>query len=363
MWNEDGVRDLWVCGLSHQTAPIEVRERFAIPKDHLTERLKDLHFIGVREAVALSTCNRTEVYGIGRPAFEEVFQLMTNQPSVYDQGVLYARTRWGAVRHAIRMGAGLDSLVVGEAQIFGQLKEGVRVAEEAGTVGPALKRLFPRIFSAVKRVRRESDIGAGAVSVTSVAVEVAQKLVSNLSGASVGVIGAGKIGRLAVEAFVNAGVSKVMIASRTLDHVRLLCDAIGPVAQVVEEAQTILESADIIICSLASPTAVIDGPRLKAAMVVRRHRPVFLIDLGVPRNVDPAVAGWNGVFVYNIDDLKEISSKRLESRRRAGAKAERLIEESLIRFQQPVPTESLARCPLRAMGHMTAVIPQMRLTR
>jgi glutamyl-tRNA reductase len=332
------VNALVVVGVSHRTADLAVREALAFPKEALPLALQRMREeAGAAEAMILSTCNRVEVYarsdhadGAERlRAFLCAFHGRTRESL---GGSLYDFTGPEAVHHAFRVVASLDSMVIGEPQILGQVREAYHLAESAGTLGPVLGALRNRSVSAARRVRAETGIGAGAVSISYVAVELARKIFGALEGRNVALVGAGKMSELAARHLVRGGAVATVVGGRTLHRAAELAAALGGQAVPLERLREVLAGADIVISGTGAPGLVIQRDDVEAVRGVRRNRPLFLIDIAVPRDIDPSVARLAGVFLYDIDDLRAVAEANLRERRKEASAAETLVEKEAREF-------------------------------
>jgi glutamyl-tRNA reductase len=329
---------LFVFGVSHKTAPLAEREALAFPRETLGETLLRLRGeAGLQEAMILSTCNRVEIYARadreGAPDAVATFVCAFHNRSAADLARLtYCLTEADAVRHAFRVASSLDSMVVGEPQILGQVKEGYRAAEEAGTLGSALNALRNRTLAAAKRARTETGLGSGAVSVSHVAVELARKIFGELRDKNVLLVGAGKMSQLAARRLVDGGARATVVVGRTLERAAELAASLGGRAAPLDTLRDELAAADIVISGTGAPGTVINVPDVEAARAPRRGRPLFLIDIAVPRDVDPQVAKLPGVFLYDLDDLHAVSEANLRERRKEAFAAEALVEREAREF-------------------------------
>ncbi len=329
---------LYLVGLSHKTAPLEVRECLAPPPEALPETLRQCVALpGVREAVMVSTCNRVEVLAATEDTVGEgeLSGWLCAGRGLAPERLgehLYRHQGAEAVRHLFRVASSLDSMVVGEPQILGQIKEAYRTATAAGTTRTVLNRLLHKTFQVAKRVRSETNIGGAAVSISFAAVELAKKIFDSLEGLSALVVGAGEMAELAVEHLMAQGVSRVLVANRTLERAMELARGWGGQALSLEELGTVLGEVDIVIASTGSPQAVITAKMARAAVRARRGRPLFFIDIAVPRDVEPSVGELDGCFLYDIDDLTSVVEANRAGRAVEAAQAERIVAEEVVKF-------------------------------
>lgn len=330
-----------VVGLSHKTAPVEVRERVAISADQYGTALAELaHADAVAECAALSTCNRTEFYALsafyhdGIEALERSLRARGRQAGVDLSEHLYRLHGMDAVRHLFRVAASLDSLVVGEPQILGQVKEAYRVATAESAAKLVLGRLFQQALAAGKRVRTETAIGALSISVSSVAVELSGKIFGSLAERSALVVGAGDTARQTLLHLQEAGVARITIANRTIESARALADTFAAKAVRLEDLPAVLPEADIVIASAASPEPILRRADFEAALKARRGRPIFVIDIAVPRNVEPAAAQVYNLFLYDIDDLQKVVDDNAGRRAREAERAEAVVAEEVEHFAE-----------------------------
>jgi len=326
-----------VVGLSHKTAPLEVREALAFAKEGLVEALGRLRSeVGLAEAMVLSTCNRVEIYGRANeavaPALVSFLADYHRRPAGELDPFLYRLEGEQAVRHAFRVAASLDSMVLGEPQILGQVKEAYQAAEKAGALGSVLNALRNRSIAAAKRARTETGIGENAVSVSYVAVELARKIFGELQDRSVLLVGAGKMSELAARHLVRSGARATVLGGRTFEKAEQLAAALGGTAAPFESLRAELMKADIVISGTGAPGIVIRAEDIQAASGGRRGRPLFLIDIAVPRDIDPEAAKLSGVFLYDLDDLKSVAEANLRERQKEAAAAEALVEREVNEF-------------------------------
>jgi glutamyl-tRNA reductase len=324
-----------VLGINHKTAPVALREKVAFSEDRLLAALRALRQeLGVAEVVILSTCNRTEVYWAGSASGAELSRwLERHHGNTLDLAPsLYVHQEQHAIAHAFSVASGLDSMVLGEAQILGQLKDAYRVAQEAGSTGPSLNKLFQAAFSAAKRVRSETRIGENAVSLASATVSLARRVYSDLSAHTALMVGAGDMNALTARHFVSAGVKRMVIANRTLGRAQTLAAELKAHAVGLEDLDKELAQADIVITCTASPIPLITKSAAEAAIRSRRRRPIFMVDLAVPRDIDPAVADLEDVYLFSIDDLQQLVDENRQQREVAAGGARLLIDEEVARF-------------------------------
>ena len=342
-------------GLSHKQVPIAVREQLAVSAEDLPGRLARLRGLaGVREAMLLSTCNRLEVFAVAdaRTCADDLLR---------DLGPLaaeHALTRYEdeALLHLFRVTASLDSMVVGEAQIQGQVKEAHARALEAGACGAALSRALAAALSAAKRVRTETAIARGAVSISSVAVQMAHKVLGDLSGRAVLLIGAGEMAQLAARELHAGGASELLVANRSAAVAEALAQEVGGIAVGIAELPALLERADVVLCSTAAHQPIVTRELVGRAIKARRYRALFLIDLALPRNVEPAANQLENVYVYDLDDLEGVAAQNRELRQQEVQRAEAIVLEEITAYarakQERAAVRVLAR--LRAQAQALA---------
>jgi len=338
--------NLIALGISHNSAALEVRERVAFAPEQVGEALVDAcEQAAVDEVVILSTCNRTELYAIvpedsnlGDKSLE-LIDWIANYHHLSARELrdcAYHHEGEQALRHLVQVASGLDSMVLGEPQIFGQLKSAYVVATEAGTVGSELGRLFPRIFSIAKRVRTDTAIGENPVSVAYAAVDLAGHIFSDLSQCNALLVGAGETIELVARHLIGAGVSRIVIANRTLGRARELAQKFGAEAVLLAEIPQQLADADIVITSTASQLPILGKGAVEHALKVRKHRPYLMIDIAVPRDIESQVAELPDVYLYSVDDLREIIDQNLRSRSSEARKADLLIDEGVRLYMEEV---------------------------
>jgi glutamyl-tRNA reductase len=346
------VSEVFVVGISWRTAAVAVREKLAFREDELgdTLRLMKVQLPDVTEALLISTCNRVEIYGVAKPGADAtgavrkfIAESRKQKPSAMAD-VLYDYRGSDAVRHVFRVASALDSLVLGEAQILGQLKESYAVAQGAGTSGPMLGRCLERAFGVAKRVRSETTIARGASNVSTVAVDLAGRVFGKLDGKSVLVIGAGKMSRLAARHLYSNGAKHIVVTNRSPEKAEALAAEIDGIAKPFEQLQDLLAEADVVISSTGAREPILTKALFKKITKARRYRQMLVIDIAVPRDVEPAIADLENVFVYNIDDLEKVVALNLAERAKAAEHAGRIVEheagqfEHWLRSQGVVPT-------------------------
>ena len=326
---------LYALGLNHATAPVKVREQVAFQPDTLGVALRDLIAQpSVKEAAILSTCNRTEVYFSAAEAapVERWLESFHRVPSESLHPYVYTMPQDRAVPHAFRVASGLDSMVLGEPQILGQMKHAVRSAEAAGALGLILNRLFQRTFAVAKDVRTNTDIGSASISMAAAAVKLAERIFSSISDRRFLFVGAGEMIELAANHFMARKPRSVTVANRTLERGRALADRFGADAITLEALPERLHEFDIVVTCTASTLPIIGKGLLESVVRQRRHAPVFIADLGVPRDVEAEAGGLDDVFLYSIDDLRAIVNENLAIRREAVVLAEQMIADQATHF-------------------------------
>jgi glutamyl-tRNA reductase len=330
-------------GVSHKTAPVEVRECLALPKERGAEALRGLvDGRVVREGLIVSTCNRVEVLASVdeskvRDASARVLDFMSGARTATRELLsrhTYTRSDFEAVRHVFRVASSLDSMVVGEPQILGQVREAYTRAVEAGTAGRVLHRLMHHAFHTAKRVRSETAIASSAVSVSYAAVELGRKILETLEGRTVLLVGAGEMAELAARHLKNAGASRLLIANRTHEIARRVASEFGGEAVAFESLAGHLASADIVICSTGAREFVITPELAARARAARRNQPTFYVDISVPRNVDPKVAELDNLFVFDVDDLEAVVASNIREREKEAERAELIVECEARQFEQ-----------------------------
>jgi glutamyl-tRNA reductase len=345
-------------GINHQTAPVSLRERVAFDGEALSRALAALRALPqVQEVALLSTCNRTELYAMAEDGGAALADWLASHPAEAGDlhAYLYRHEDADAVRHLFRVATGLDSLVLGEPQILGQVKEAWAAARAAGTLGGQLDRLFQGAFATAKRARTDTRIGANPVSVASTAVRLAQESFARLEDSTVLLVGAGETIELAAKHLADGGVKRLLVANRTLAHAQELASRHGGVALPLSELDRHLGEADVVISATAAREPVVTRAQVAAALAQRRHRPMLLLDLAVPRDIEAGVAELKDVFLYTVDDLERAIEDNRRSRREAAQEAEAIIELQTARFVETLQA-STRHAPLkrlRAHGERT----------
>ena len=331
-------------GINHKTAPVEIREKVAFAPDKMEQALHESLNHGtssVNEAAIISTCNRTELY----------FSLHENETNKNDISALldwfcqyhhlkkedvepyiYLHSNNDAVQHILRVASGLDSLVLGEPQILGQIKDAYSTATQAGTIGRQLNRLFQHTFSVAKQVRTDTAIGASPVSVAFAAVSLAKRIFANLSEHTALLIGAGETTELVAKHLADQGVSKMIVANRTVERAQVLANNFDAEAIALSDMPERLVEADIIIASTASQLPILGKGAVESALKLRKHRPIFMVDIAVPRDIEPEVGDLDDVYLYTVDDLHEVIEEGRQSREEAAKQAEEIIENQVEHF-------------------------------
>lgn len=326
-------------GINHKTASVAVRERVAFSPEQLAEALRQLcHVVGSREAAILSTCNRSELYlemECAQPrAVLDWLAQFHGVPTEDLHACAYVHEDAAAIRHMMRVACGLDSLVLGEPQILGQIKTAYAVAREAGTLGPLLGRLFQATFSTAKTVRTDTAIGENPVSVAFAAVSLAKQIFTDLSHSQALLVGAGETITLVARHLYEQGVKKIIVANRTLDRATLLADEFSGEAIVLADIPDALVRSDIVISSTASQLPILGKGAVERALKLRKHKPIFMVDIAVPRDIEPQVGELDDVYLYSVDDLHEVVTENLKSRQGAAKAAEELVVQGASDFMQ-----------------------------
>ncbi len=342
---------LLVLGINHNTATVAVREKLAFAPEHMQDALQQAcSKAGLAEVSILSTCNRTELYAVpeqASPLYEAVaddgktVEALTRWLCEYhklDSGelasALYLHGNEQAVRHLMRVASGLDSMVLGEPQILGQIKSAYAVAQQAATLGTTLHRTFEEVFTVAKQVRTETAIGESPVSVAFAAVTLAQQIFSDIHTANALMIGAGRTIELVVQHLKEAGVSNIVVANRTLTNARELSRKYGVKEVLLSDIPEVLVHTDIVVSSTASQLPILGKGAVERALKARRHKPIFMVDLAVPRDIEPEVAELEDVYLYTVDDLREVIDDSLKNRQEAAREAEIIIDKGVDIFMR-----------------------------
>lgn len=359
-------------GLNHQTAPLALRESFAVPAGGLPPLLAQLHTLPVAEAVLLSTCNRTELYVAAadvaqvRPALIEWLCQMEGAPAGLQPkevaSHLYWQTDEAAVRHLYRVAAGLDSMVVGETQILGQVRDSYRAAAEANLVSKRFHQLFTGAITTGKRAQHETRIGQTAVSVSYAAVDLAKRVFHSLQGRRALALGAGETAKLTVKHLQAAGVGSILIANRTLERAERLADLIDGEAIPLADVAKRLHEVDVVIASTGAPGYVLTAESVAEALKARRGRPIFFFDIAVPRDIDPAIGQFEGAFLYDLDDLQAVVNANMAERLAEAKEAERIVADEVQRFQTWLQDQAVVPT-IRALREKVEQLRQEELSR
>jgi len=330
-------------GVNHKTAPVEVRELLAFSDEACDEGLRRLvDGDVVREGLIVSTCNRVEILSAttteqiadGTERITEFLNSSRTLPSGFLSQHIYSHTDEEAVRHLFRVASSLDSMVVGEPQVLGQVRRAYSVAVRAGTAGRVLNRLVHHTFRVAKRVRNETGIAANAVSISYMAVELGKKIFESLKDHSVLLVGAGEMAELSAKHLINAGASRIKITNRTESLSQKLAETFDGESIPFDHLELALAEADVVICSTASPEYLITEEMTRKAREKRRNRPMCMIDISVPRNIDPNVAKVPNIFIFDIDDLESVISSNIREREREAERAELIVQSEVMQFQQ-----------------------------
>ena len=332
---------LVLIGCNHRTAPVELRERVAFTQEQALHAAAELRRQGIlEEAVVLSTCNRSELYGVadesGAPVTEALEEFLTSYHGISRaeiDGRIYRWTGPDALRHLFRVAAGLDSMLLGEAEILGQLRSAYGKALENGSTGPLLNRAFQGALEVGKRVRSETEVGARPMSVALAGVKLAERVFGNLKGRAALVVGAGAVAEQVVEHLRNRGIGSLRVVNRSYDRAAELAAAMGGEAVMWDSLESVLAAPDIIITSVGNVGAVLTRDMLERALAARGGRPIFVVDLGIPRNVAPDARGLYNLYLYNIDDLGEIVEQNKRAREAEIPRAEAIITEHIEKFE------------------------------
>jgi glutamyl-tRNA reductase len=349
-------------GVNHKTAPVELRERLSFSTEETLAALRDLkQHPDITEALVFSTCNRTEIVVVCEKnnALDTMTAFISRHKNIAVSefaSALYVFRKDEAVRHIFRVASSLDSMMVGEPQILGQVKQAYRTAVEARASGVLLNRMMHKAFSVAKQIRKETGIGDNAVSISYAAIELANKIFSDLSTKSVMLLGAGEMAELAVEHLLSHNVKQILVANRTFENAVVLAQKFNGQALGFEERESALADVDIIISSTGATEYVLTAAQVKKAMKKRQFKTLFFIDIAVPRDIDPKINTLSNAYVYDIDDLKTIVASNIQQREHETVKAERFVAEAVVKFRKWL--DSLAIVPtIKAINDkMTAIV-------
>jgi glutamyl-tRNA reductase len=324
-------------GISHQTANVEVRERFAIPDSALADSLTRLARVpNVQESVLLSTCNRTEFYIVTQDsqlAIEPLFHDFYGPVEVSEFQHLFRLPAIPSIRHLFRVASGLESMVLGETEIFGQVKRAYEAAVRSGTTGRILNRLFQKAFHVGKHVRSTTAITRGSVSVGSVAVDLARQIFGDLDGRKIMILGAGETSERTAWSFRSHGARQLFVSNRSFERATELAESIGGRAIRFDDWEEEFRDLDILVSSTSAPHAIVTRAKLEPVLRMRRDRPLFIIDLAMPRDIDPGVNEMDGVYVYDLDSLQAIAERTLETRKKEAEASDGLIDKHVQDFE------------------------------
>lgn len=329
-----------IFGLNHNTAPVEIREKLFISEEVLENFLKRLKNNNLNETVVLSTCNRTEIYlSTDNPdeSYNTLKEIIINDFNIQPEwfhNYTYLFKDEDAYRHLFLVASGLDSMVIGEPQILGQVKDAYRAAVFQGTTGFYLDRLFHRTFNVAKRIRTETKIGYNPVSISSMAVELSKRIFGELENKKILVIGAGEMCEIALKHFKKEGVSDIFVTNRTFQRAKKLSEDIAGTPYPFEDIPELLTRVDMILSSTGADKHIIDRDTILPIMKKRKNRPLFFIDIAVPRDIDPKVNDIENIYLYNIDDLKELSQRYMQNRIKESEYAISIVEEEILKFSQ-----------------------------
>ena len=324
-------------GINHKTAPLDLRERLAFTPQSLPEALLSLKKLdNIEEASILSTCNRTEIYCVTTKDNDQaIIQWFSHFHGVDEDQIkqhLYLHAHEETVRHAMEVACGLDSMILGEPQIAGQMKNAYALANEHGTIGLILGKLYQRVFAVSKQVRTDTDIGSSPVSVAFAAVSLAKQIFGDLKQTTVLLVGAGETIELATRHLHSQGVNKIIIANRSVERAQKLADEFQGEAISLQQIGNHLYRSDIVISSTASPLPIIGKGTVERALKQRRHEPVFMVDLAVPRDIEPEVNELDDIYLYSVDDLQSVISENMENRQQAAQQAHEIIDTQVTHF-------------------------------
>ncbi len=354
--------NIFLIGANHKTAPVELREKLSFTEEETLGALEYLKEAShIKEGLVFSTCNRTEILYIPEEGdqVDAIIQFISqhkNIPVSEFRSALYIHEGDQAIRHMFQVASSLDSMMVGEPQILGQIKKAYKIAVEEGASGVLLNRMMHKSFSVAKRVRKETGIGDNAVSISYAAIELANKIFSDLSSKSVMLLGAGEMAELAVEHLITHNVNKIVVANRTFKNALALAQKFKGQAVQFEEREAVLKDVDIIISSTGATEYVLTRDQVKRAMKKRQHKTIFFIDIAVPRDIDPTINKVSNAYVYDIDDLKSIVETNIQQREQETVKADRFVEEAVLSFLKWMDSLSIVPTIKAINDKMTTIV-------
>jgi glutamyl-tRNA reductase len=354
--------NIFLIGANHKTAPVELREKLSFTQEETLGALEYLkNAPQIKEGLVFSTCNRMEILYIPEAGdqVEEMIEFISDHKKIgipEFRSALYIHEGDDAIRHMFQVSSSLDSMMVGEPQILGQIKKAYKTAVAEGASGVLLNRLMHKSFSVAKRVRKETGIGDNAVSISYAAIELANKIFGDLSSKSVLLLGAGEMAELAVEHLISHNVNKIVVANRTFKNALALAHKFNGQAVQFEERESVLKDVDIIISSTGASEYVLTQDQVKQAMKKRQHRTLFFIDIAVPRDIDPKINRVSNAYVYDIDDLKGIVETNIHQRGQETIKAERFVEEAVLTFRKWMDSLSIVPTIKAINDKMTAIV-------
>lgn len=352
---------LALAGINHRTAPVTLREKLAFSSGELPAALSELQAHGAREALILSTCNRVEMAAVlddGVDSDHLVRRMVIERKIVTFDDIrphLYTFEDSEAIRHLFRVASSLDSMIVGEPQILGQLKQAFAQAREQGTVGNVLEAVLTRAFHVAKRIRTETEIGQSAVSVSYAAVELAREIFGSLSGKRVLILGAGKMSEGAARHLLRAGATEILITNRTAERAREVAELFRGEVVPYDLFPQRLPQVDIVLASSGATDYVIKPEMVTRAIEARKHQPMFFIDIAVPRNIDPGVNGIEHAFLYDIDDLQRVAERNMKARQEVARQAEAIVSEEVLRLQAKLRSRDVTPTIVGLQGQLEAI--------
>ncbi|MDQ7031477.1 MAG: glutamyl-tRNA reductase [Desulfonauticus sp.] len=369
-------KNIILLGLNHKTAPVEIREKYALSSFDPKNQQLTLSNSTLKEYLVLSTCNRVEIVGVGGAKEKMVQEILTFWANFCSGSVkeltqyIYIYQDLEAIKHLFSVAASLDSMMIGEPQILGQLKDAYRKAVEAGTAKVILNRLLHKSFSVAKKVRTETNIASSAVSISYAAVKLAKKIFGELSNYTALLIGAGEMAELAALHLVNNGIHKIFVTNRTFERAKELAKTFNGQAVPFNHLLDILVQVDIVISSTGAPNTIVQAKQIKSILKKRKFKPMFFIDIAVPRDIDPDVNQLENIFLYDIDDLKEVVEENIASRQEEARKANLIIQEEVEKFHlwlknlsiTPTIKELMAKGEKIAEQELTKTLKKLHLS-